>query len=93
VQISTPPEIFSKEFWTALPATIAAVGAIIATILSHRSATKQRRAATSENNLQFQNQNFKLSDIQETTNGTLTAANRRIEVLEMELEKLKHKGE
>jgi hypothetical protein len=90
--VDPPPALFTPEFWTALPATIAAVGAILATILSHRKSTKQRQAATRESNLQFQGQNHKLEEIQETANGTLAAALKRITDLEKEILKLK-KGE
>jgi hypothetical protein len=91
--LANPPALFSSEFWTALPSTIAAVGSIIATILAYRKSTRQRHAARIETNLQFQDQNEKLDEIQQTTNGTLDAAMKRINDLENLIKELrKNKG-
>jgi len=80
--IDPPPDIPSTAFWTALPATIAAIGAILATLLSHRNSTKQRKAVAKESTNQINDQNVKLDDIQEAANGTLIAAMKRIDDLE-----------
>ena len=80
--LANPPEIFSSEFWTALPSTIAAVGSIIATILAYWKSKQQRHAARVETN-------EKLEEIHQSTNGTLEAAMKRIDDLENLIKELR----
>jgi hypothetical protein len=72
-----------NEFWTNLPATIAAIGSIIAVILSHRSASKQRREATTAATAVVNNAANSVGNKIDDTSNKLTDANLKLDDIKL----------